>query len=152
LHNNDPHTHALSSPPPAKKYNTKYKVWLSADILVPQYNELWLDPINPDTFPAGLWDAVASTAAAAPAAAAVPAWSERSTKERLREQMQADALQPLDDGDEDEDEDNNAAAAPKNADLNTELHLPPKMIEQAAQFLRLNVSTRPSAADPYSLS
>ena len=137
------YTRSLVPVPPANKnYNTiQYKVWLSADIFVPQFNALWLDPINPDGFPAGLWDAVASTAAApAAGAAAVPAWGQRSTEERLREQMQADALQPLDDGDEDEDEDNNAAAAPKNADLNTELHLPPKMIEQAAQFLRLNVS------------
>jgi len=90
---------------------------------------LWLDPINPDTFPAGLWDAVVSTAAA-------PAWDggdERSTEARLREQMKADALEPLEDDDD----------APKNADLNGELHLPPKMIEEAAQFLRLNVSAPP---------
>ncbi|KAF8485004.1 hypothetical protein DFH94DRAFT_624403 [Russula ochroleuca] len=103
-----------------------------------EFNALWLDPINRDTFPVGLWDAVASTTAAA-----VPAWHERSTEERLREQMQADALQPLDD---DDDADADAAAAaersPKNTDLNSEVHLPPKMIEQAAQFLRLNPTER----------
>jgi hypothetical protein len=132
----------LSLPLPPKKTKTKRGSRLT--FLVRQFNALWLDPINRDTFPVGLWDAVASTTAAA-----VPAWHERSTEERLREQMQADALQPLDD---DDDADADAAAAaersPKNTDLNSEVHLPPKMIEQAAQFLRLNVSTRPSAADP----
>lgn len=119
---------------------------------MPQFNVLWLDPINPDTFPPGLLDAVAtSTAAAAAAAATSPvAWSsdkgeERSVEERLREQMRADALQPLDD-DEDVDD---VASSPKNAGFNSESHLPQKWIEDAAQFLRLNVSImvhlRPSA-------
>jgi hypothetical protein len=122
--------------------------------LVPQFNALWLDPINPDTFPAGLLDAVtASTAAAgagATATAITPAWSgegeERSLEERLREQMRADALQPL--GDDDDDDDDVVASSPKNADYNSESHLPPKWIEDATQFLRLNVSITydPSAA------
>ena len=111
--------------------------------LVPQFNAHWLDPINPDTFPAGLLDAVtASTAAAAAATATTtPAWSgkgeDRSLEERLREQMRADALQPLGDDDDDDDV---VASSPKNADYNSESHLPPKWIEDAAQFLRLNVS------------
>lgn len=115
---------------------------------------LQLDPLNPDTFPAGLWDAVASTAAAAATAAAAPAWrgtGERSAEERLREQMRADALQPFN---SDDDVDDAAAAAaarsPKNADFDSESHLPPRMIEEAAQFLRLNVSARdfrPPAVD-----
>lgn len=114
---------------------------------MPQFNVLSLDPINPDTFPAGLWDAVASTAAATAAATTVPAWrgrGERSTEERLREQMRADALQPLDPNDDDADA--GASCSPKNADFNSESHLPPKMIEEAAQFLRLNVSARPVRA------
>lgn len=112
---------------------------------------LSLDPINPDTFPAGLWDAVASTTAAA--ATAAPAWrgkGERSTEERLREQMLADALQPL--NPDDDDADAGASCSPKNADFNSESYLPPKMIEDAAQFLRLSVSARPvrvSAAYPF---
>lgn len=110
---------------------------------------LQLDPINPDTFPAGLWDAVASTAAATATAAAAPAWrgtGERSAEERLREQMRADALQPLD---TDDDADDAAAArSPKNADFDSESHLPPRMIEEAAQFLRLNVSGRDSSIRP----
>ena len=117
-------------------------------MLVPQFNVLWLDAINPDSFPAGLLDAVtASTAAVATAATTTPpAWSgkgeERSIEERLREQMRADALQPLrNDDDVDVDDDPVVAASiPKNADFDSESHLPPKWIEDAAQFLRLNVS------------
>jgi len=106
------------------------------------FNVLSLDPINPDTFPAGLWDAVASTTAAATATAA-PAWrgrGERSTEERLREQMLADALQPL--NPDDDDADAGASCSPKNADFNSESYLPPKMIEDAAQFLRLSTAER----------
>ena len=115
---------------------------------MPQFNVLWLDPINPDTFPAGLLDAVtaSTTAAAATATTPPPAWSgkgeERSMEERLREQMRADALQPLDDDDDDDDAvvDDAVASLPKIADFNSESHLPPKWIEDAAQFLHLNVS------------
>lgn len=113
------------------------KRWLSANVLVPQFNVLWLDPINPDTFPAGLFDAVANLTAAA-TTATTPARSGKDDKhpieERLREQMRADALQPLDDDDDD------PVSSPKNAGLNSESHLPPKWVEDAAQFLRLNVS------------
>jgi hypothetical protein len=111
--------------------------------LVPQFNVLWLDPINPDSFPAGLLDAVAASTAAA-ATATTPAWSgkgeERSIEERLREQMRVDALQPLDNDDDVDDDDVVVPNSPKNADFNSESHLPPKWIEDAAQFLRLNVS------------
>jgi hypothetical protein len=115
--------------------------------LVPQFNVLWLDPINPDSFPAGLLDAVTATTTAA--ATTPPDWSGRKDEERsiileeqLREQMRADALQPLDD-DEDVgvDDDVVASSLPKNTDFDSESHLPPKWIEDAAQFLRLNVST-----------
>jgi hypothetical protein len=51
--------------------------------------------------------------------------------------MRADALQPLGDDDDDVVV---VASSPKNADFNSESHLPPKWIEDAAQFLRLNVS------------
>jgi len=105
-----------------------------------EFNVLWLDPINPDTFPAGLLDAVAASTAAAAATATTPAWSgkgeERSIEERLREQMRVDALQPLD------DDDDVVPNSPKNADFNSESHLPTKWIEDAAQFLRLNPAER----------
>jgi len=118
-----------------------------------EFNALWLDPINPDTFPAGLLDAVAASTAAATAAtaaatAAPPAWSdkgeERSIEERLREQMRADALQPLgnDDDDDDDDDGDGVASSPKNADFSSESDLPPKWIEDAAQFLGLKPAER----------
>lgn len=139
-----PPSFALASPPfPSHLSNGKKKKWLSANVLVPQFNALWLDPINPDTFPAGLLDALAASTAAAvaTATATTSAWSgkgeERSIEEQLREQMHADALQPLDG---DDDDDIVVANSPKNADFNSESHLPPKWIEDAAQFLRLNVS------------
>ena len=104
---------------------------------MPQFNVLCLDPIDPDSFPTGLMDAVTASSTAA-AAAATPACGgsgeDRSIEERLREQMRADALQPLDD-------DDGVASSPKNADLNSESHLSPKLVEDAAQFLCLNVST-----------
>jgi hypothetical protein len=123
--------------------------------LVPQFNVLWLDPINPDTFPAGLLDAVsASTAAAATATTWSGKGEERSIEGRLREQMHADALQPLDNVDVDDVDDGVVASSPKNADFNSESHLPPQWIEDAAQFLCLNVSihhhftTRPRLLSP----
>ena len=98
-----------------------------------QFNVLWLDPTNPDAFPDGLVDAMVETAAAAAAAAAVVGGSQRSKEEQLRAQMRADALQPLGD-----DED----LPPKNADASgSRTSLPPRTIEDAAQFLQLDVST-----------
>jgi hypothetical protein len=96
----------------------------------------------------------AATAAAATATTPAAVWSgkgeERSLEERLREQMRADALQPLDDDDGDVDDDFGTSLLPKIADNHSESQLPPKWIEDAAQFLRLNVSInltlRPSAA------
>lgn len=141
----------LASPttklPPSFSFIKRKKKWLPANFLVPQFNVLWLDPINPDTFPTGLLDAVTASMTATTTAAAntTAVWSgkgeERSKEERLREQMRADALQPLDDDDDDVVGDVVAASLlPKNADFDSESHLPPKWIEDAAQFLRLNVS------------
>ena len=91
---------------------------------------LWLDPTNPDAFPDGLVDAMVETAAAA-----ATEWggSQRSKEEQLRAQMRADALRPL--GDDEVD-------LPKTADASdSPASLPPRTIEDAAQFLRLDVST-----------
>ena len=94
---------------------------------------LWLDPANPDAFPTGLVDSVNEIIAAGE-------WGEggeygRSMKERLRAQMQADALRPLGD---DEDQ-------PKDADTDS-VPLPSGTIQEAAQFLRLNVRVRHAVA------
>ena len=99
-----------------------------------QFNVLWLDPANPDAFPIGLVDALNEMGAGE--------WGEggeggRSMEERLRAQMQADALRPLGD---DEDQ-------PKNADTDL-VPLPPGSIQEAAQFLLLNVSVRHAVSFP----
>ena len=52
---------------------------------------LWLDASTPDVFPPGLYDALL---------AYLPLDKSLSREERLRRQMQADALQPLDDAGE----------------------------------------------------
>jgi hypothetical protein len=100
-----------------------------------QFNVLWLDAANPDAFPTGLVDAINEIAAGE--------WSEggecgRSMKERLRAQMQADALRPLGD---DEDQ-------PKNADTDP-MPLPLGTIQEAAQFLLLDVSVRHAVSFPH---
>jgi len=100
---------------------------------------LWLDPTNPDTFPAGLVDAVVVVETTGQGDARGGGGKERSTttstEERLRAQMRADALEPLDD-------DENLPILRAAADSNEppSLSLPPERIEEAAQFLRLNVS------------
>lgn len=81
------------------------------------FNVFWLNSTNPEFFPPGLMDALAETA--------TPAWrGEISMEERLRGQMQADMLVPLNDDGKDAD--------PKSAPW------APETIEEAAQFLCLN--------------
>ncbi|KAH9045654.1 hypothetical protein EDB85DRAFT_1884708 [Lactarius pseudohatsudake] len=87
-----------------------------------EFNVFWLNPTNPESFPAGLMEALTETVA--------PAWrGDGSIEERLRTQMQADMLVPLDD-----DRD-----PPKDADPKT-APWAPETIEEAAEFLCLNVS------------
>ncbi|KAI9510416.1 hypothetical protein F5148DRAFT_578661 [Russula earlei] len=115
-----------------------------------EFNVLWFDPTNPDAFPAGLAHAVLLEETAASAAADDEddeddegdgvrdrAWgsgSERltSTEERLRAQMRADALGPLDDDEE---------ILPKDAGCGGP-SLPPATIKEAAGFFRLNAVER----------
>jgi hypothetical protein len=97
---------------------------------------LWLDPTNPEVFPAGLADALfmAETAAAATGADSADrsgggAATKYSMEERLRAQMRADALLPLDDNED----------LPKNADSSGTPPPSPRTIDEAAQFLWLDV-------------
>ncbi|KAH8999353.1 hypothetical protein EDB92DRAFT_2100808 [Lactarius akahatsu] len=96
-----------------------------------EFNVFWLNPTNPESFPAGLMEALSEIV--------VPAWrGDGSIEERLRTQMQADMLVPLDD-----DRD-----PPKDADLKT-APWAPETIEEAAQFLRLNPMERLSRVLQY---
>ncbi|KAH9179950.1 hypothetical protein EDB89DRAFT_2217437 [Lactarius sanguifluus] len=98
-----------------------------------EFNAFWLNPTNPESFPAGLMEALSETVA--------PAWrgdGSISIEERLRTQMQADMLVPLDD-----DRD-----PPKDADLKT-APWAPETVEEAAQFLCLNPMERLSRVLQY---
>ena len=87
---------------------------------------LWLDPTNPEAFPAGLVEVVERGGDGM--------GGQRSVEEQLRVQMRADALRPLDDEDGED--------LPKKADSGADdgVPLPPRSIEEATQFLQLNVS------------
>ncbi|KAH9007066.1 hypothetical protein EDB86DRAFT_3231551 [Lactarius hatsudake] len=100
-----------------------------------EFNVFWLNPTNPESFPAGLMEALSETVA--------PAWRWRgdgsiSIEERLRTQMQADMLVPLDDDGD----------PPKDADPKT-APWAPETIEEAAQFLYLNPMERLSRVLQY---
>lgn len=85
---------------------------------------MWLDPNNPESFPAGMLDALALRGAAG-LEHTHRDWGE-SIQVRLRRQMQTDALQPLDGGG------SNEALAGVEA-------FPSEVIDEAMQFLRLQV-------------
>jgi len=106
-----------------------------------EFNVLWLDPTNPDTFPAGLVDAVVveTTSQGDDARGGERLTSTTTTEERLRAQMQADALEPLEPLDDDDDK-NLPLPKLKAADSNepSSPPLPPERIEEVAQFLNLN--------------
>ena len=91
---------------------------------------LWLDPTNPDSFPAGFEDAMLVEEKIVNATGST--WrGEGSMQEmlRLQAQMRADALEPLDD-DRDLPRDGDFEGGP----------WPPDTIDEAARFLSLNVS------------
>ena len=98
-----------------------------------QFNVLWLNPEDPDTFPEGLLDALDDPALVA---AVQRQRTDHSLEGRLRAKMQADALRPLkaslDDVDADED-----AAADK-AELRSSPYSEEEL-QEAVQFLRLGV-------------
>ncbi|KAA1466132.1 RNA-binding domain-containing protein [Dentipellis sp. KUC8613] len=89
------------------------------------YNVLWLNPDKPDSYPAGLLEALAERWTLVPDARVDP---KISVQERLRSQMEADALQPLADLDDD---------APPKVKHVQESMFSPEQLEKAVQFLSL---------------
>ncbi|GLB33627.1 putative DUF4187 containing protein [Lyophyllum shimeji] len=89
-----------------------------------QFHVLWLNPNNPDSFPAGLLDALAIHGA--------PRLPHENHDEpievRLRKQMQADALRPFEDS--------------ETKDVAIVETFPPEILEEAIQFLRLQAQDR----------
>lgn len=96
-----------------------------------QFNVLWLNPNNRDTFPPGLLEALALHGNIL----VTPERQGDSVQSRLRKQMQIDALQPIND---DADLDDGRAEVMKSS-LAAEDQYPPELLEEATQFLRLQV-------------
>ncbi|KAF8205135.1 hypothetical protein BJ912DRAFT_1018351 [Pholiota molesta] len=93
------------------------------------FNILWLNPNNRDTFPAGLLEALTLHSN-------LPVIHERqgdTIQNRLRKQMQVDALQPINDDDDLTEE------RPENVKSSgaAEDQFSPELLEEATQFLRL---------------
>lgn len=93
------------------------------------FNVLWLNPNNPNTFPQGLMDALYNTGN--PATVANDAGD--SMQSRLRRQMQADSLQPIDD---EQPVTNTKSLIPSEDQFGSEA------LEEATQFLRLQAQDR----------
>lgn len=87
---------------------------------------LWLNPTREDSFPPGLIDTLARYTNAALPTAAKPGDGDETIATRLRRQMQADSLQPLDGLD--------ILEAPSNPEEDYS-----EILEEAAQFLKLQV-------------
>lgn len=96
-----------------------------------QFNVLWLNPNNPDTFPPGLIDALTIHGDTS----VMPERQGDSMQDRLRKQMQADALQPInDDGDL-----VGVEGVKVQPSILAEDHYSVELLEEAAHFLRLQV-------------
>ncbi|KAI0370278.1 hypothetical protein BV20DRAFT_995525 [Pilatotrama ljubarskyi] len=101
-----------------------------------QFNVLWLNPENPETFPEGLLDALDDPALVA---SIQRHRADHSIEGRLRAKMQADALRPLKSSLDDVDDEGGGDAD------KPELRKSPysaEELEEALQFLRLNPQDR----------
>ncbi|KAJ3504986.1 hypothetical protein NLJ89_g7652 [Agrocybe chaxingu] len=94
------------------------------------FNVLWLNPNNPNTFPAGLMDALANHSNLTVGSG--HQGNSDSIEDRLRKQMQADALYPL-------DNDDDGLTAKMKSSVQGEEHFSSDVLEEATQFLRLQV-------------
>lgn len=103
---------------------------MDIDSSINQFNVLWLNPQDPDSFPEGLM--VALTEYSSRASENQELSSDAATPSRLRLQMQADALRPIAGLDEDDVEE----STPDDTEIFSS-----ETIEEAIQFLRLNVRT-----------
>lgn len=110
-----------------------------------QLNVLWLNPNNPETFPSGLIEALALHHEQYVRAATAG----ETIQERLRKQMEADTLSTPTERDIEVEEDEDSGVrmtVPVNSDKDKkqaiELHqeYDPDFLEEAVQFLRLQVS------------
>ncbi|KAG6832963.1 hypothetical protein H0H92_004847 [Tricholoma furcatifolium] len=101
-----------------------------------QFHVLWLNPNRPESFPEGLLAALALRGATG-----LPRENkEEPIQVRLRKQMQADALRPLDEDD--------ASTVTKNSALLAD-SFSTEVVEEAIQFLRLQAQDRLSLVLAY---
>ncbi|KAF7355180.1 G-patch domain-containing protein [Mycena sanguinolenta] len=101
------------------------------------FNVLWLNPNNPDSFPAGLLDALnirTTLEISPPLAKQRDRDSTVSVEVRLRRQMAADSLQPL--GASLDDDNVKTAVLPTSNEFSSEI------LEEVTQFLRLHAPDR----------
>lgn len=125
-----------------------------------QFNRFWLDPTNPESFPTGLLEALEELLSSSSSAVPDPGVSDTTksgqrggpdagTTARLKAQMQADALRPLNPGSvgSDEDEDGErplrmgTAVDPDRIDPVEAITVwPEETLLQVGDYLRLNVS------------
>lgn len=100
------------------------------------FNVLWLNPNNHDTFPAGLVEALTLHSN-------VALVSERhgdSIQNKMKQQMRADALQPL--HDDSLEEQGPVVPNMKSSSVAPEDQFSPELLEEATQFLRLQAQDR----------
>ena len=110
----------------------------AANTVMSQFNALWLNPNNENTFPPGLMDALTLhsnlSAGSLRPRQADPTATSISEAQRLRLQMQADALQPLH-----AEDDENSTSRDKATAVSPLDQYSSDILEEATQFLRLQV-------------
>jgi hypothetical protein len=94
---------------------------------------LWLNPQDPESFPTELLEALTSDLGAAVDVIATQGGALEN--ERLRQQMQADALQPLAELEDEE----SSSLSPSKAQVERKNHFSPEVVEEARAFIRMNV-------------
>ncbi|KAJ2924936.1 hypothetical protein H1R20_g12132, partial [Candolleomyces eurysporus] len=103
-----------------------------------EFNVLWLNPTNENTFPPGLIDALTSHSnlllGLINPRQGDPSTIRETEAQRLRAQMQADALQPLDD-----EQDAGSSTRTKATPVSAVDQYSSDILEEATQFLRLQV-------------
>lgn len=103
-----------------------------------QFNILSLDPHNPETVPPELFDALEEHVVAGFQDSATRAGGKETEAQRLKRQMQLDALQPL--GHNGPDDDDGDELPPKKSTAEGSREFSEEDVRSAKEFLGLNVS------------
>lgn len=110
---------------------------LFVSVLLLQFNILSLDPLNPETMPPELLDALEEYVVVAEfQGAATKAGGKETDVQRLKRQMQLDALQPLGHNGPDDDDGPQKKSGEASRDFSAD------EVQSAREFLGLNVRMR----------